>query len=438
MISQVKNDLSKPRNVELIHTFFTQNNLWHNITPNRKAESCKDAAGKRNRLGNVGIPLIDELKSNLGFFIDENGKKNYVLVHCRGNQLLNAEKLHKLFGNEFERISAAELQDEFGLEYGVINPLLAIRRPDLLQVFDQTVLNTYQPPYTMMTNAGHFEWGLEFKASELIKILPNTKVADVIRDETKSQIKVHKVGILTGNSPESGIMLWESMNAFIRSKLKNQFRGDISFPCVIVESMPDMGLSMELAIRKNETRQTVLQGIEKLCQSGATVVAIACNTTYYFAEEATAICQRYGALLISMVDTVMDYIENKQLKQFDFLGIKYVTDFDKWSHFKVLKKSYKVNLPSADDLKKINDLAFEVKRKKISGKGINKLRDLINSATENQYVIIALTELSILLANQKRQKKSNKVYVDTLSLLAERLADEYVEGIKNIYVNPQI
>ena len=406
------------------------------VTGNLKAESCKDAANKRNRLGNQGIPLGDELKSNFGCYMDDNQNRVLVMLHCRGNQLIDMLKVENILKSEFHRIDAKELEEEFDLAYGIINPLISIQNQNILQIFDKTVLESYQPPYTMMTNAGSFELGLEFYPQELINSLPNTIVADITQDDQRPQITVHKIGILTGNSPESGLMLWETMNTKIREKLGHHFKGDISFPEVVIESEPAMGLSMELEEREEETRKTVVRGIENLCQRGATLVAIACNTTQYFRHEIENVCKRYNVTYIPMAEAVLQHLSKERIDEFDFLGIKYVADFEKWSDFKLLDKSKSVRIPNSTDLKEINRLAFEVKRNKITGKGINKLRDLINNATQTNHIVIALTELSILLSNQHKQKKSQKVYIDTLSLLADALAATFVEGIWDMYHFP--
>lgn len=147
-----------PTNTRIIKGYFHSKSLTCNITPNHRSESCKDAAQKRNRLGHIGIPLCDELKSNFGYFEDPEGKRQYALLHIRGNQLLDLDKVEKILGFSFHRLPEQDLQNTFGLQYGIVNPLISIQHENILQIFDTATQQELLPPYTMMTNAGHFEW----------------------------------------------------------------------------------------------------------------------------------------------------------------------------------------------------------------------------------------------------------------------------------------
>jgi len=417
--------------IEVIRNYFLSKNIACNITPNLPAESCRDAAQKRSRLGNIGIPLCDELKSNFGYFTDTEGKKQYVLLHCRGNQLLDEAKVNELLGHPFCRLPEGELQEVFGLQYGIVNPLISIQHEDILQVFDEATQQDLLPPYTMMTNAGHFEWGMEFRPKELLNALPNTQVADITSDAAYIHFQAPKIGILTGNSPESGIMLWQTINQAIREKLGEHFLGDISFPPVFIESLPEMGLSMELDQRNTATWQTVEAGVKSLLNRGANLIAIACNTTQYFSPQLEQLCAQHGAQYVSMSQAIHQRLSAQQVKEFDFIGISYVTDFGNWSGFDQLAQQFDIKVPDPADLQAIHELAFEVKKKAVSGKGINKLRDLINEATNTNTIVIALTEISFLLASQKK-KKSEKTYFDTLTILGEELAKRHWQRVKNL------
>ena len=447
-----------PENVKILRDKFLKNKVWHNITPNLEAKSCSDAVNKRNRLGHTGIPIFDELKSNFGYFFDQEGNKVKVVLHCRGNQDLDicdnddsdcdidSHKVNSILSARFYRLCPEELKEEFGLEFGLVNPFIGIPE-DIMQIFDKSVFETYHAPFTMMTNAGHFEWGVEFRPEELSKIINNYKIEDIVISKSKLNYKNHTIGILTGNGPDSGIMLWQQINGNVRDRLKRQhyFRGDLSFPKVLVESIPEMGLSMELELRDAVTRETVLSSVKNLCERGATLVGIACNTTQYYQNEIKSVCDEYGALFISIPSVIEDYLQKNRIEEFDFLGIKYVADFGKWSGFKGLNRRYKVKIPSNDNLNEISRIAFLQKQEGVNEKGRNNLRTLIDKATETNTIIIALTEISVLLASQKRKSTKGKVYIDTLSLLASELASLYVAGIhetlhgrkpkKDIYLN---
>ena len=431
---------TKPDKVSEIENKLKDENIWF-ITSNnendREVLGCRDAVNYRVRLGSSNIPIFCELKSNFGFIIKDNEKK-YLMVHYRGNQKLDHEKVEKIIGAEFQRIEdEAELQKRFGSGFGLVNPFLGFDRPDILQIFDKSLTTQKFIPYTMMTNASDRSWGIEFKPLELIKSLDklmdgNVKIEDVVQENTKFEIKKHKIGILTGNSPESGTLLWESINERIRNNFGQYFLGDISFPEVIIEPLPEMGLSMELDLRFEEVKKVVEKGITNLCERGATIVCIACNTTQYFSEMSKGICSKHDAIYVSIPETTEQYLKKNKIDGFDFLGIKYVSDFENWSAFKNLKNDFDLKLPNDTDINKINDIAFEVKKKVVSGKGVNKLRDIINKSTETNNIIFALTELSILFKSQKKNTKSDKMYYDTLTILADAIGDMYTKDYLSV------
>ncbi len=420
-----------------VETIVNELKIWFSITENSKVLSCKGAANNRKRIGFKGIPLMDELKSNLVFYINNRGNKKYALIHCRGNQLLDFDKLNNLFHSQVQRVSSSELKNKFQLNYGTVNPFVLMKNTNIIQIFDSSITRKYLPPYTMMTNASHVERGIEFYPNELIGKLENAIVGDIIQNHTYPTISPYKIGILTGNSPESGIMLWEKLNFHIRDQLSSKFIGDFSFPHILIESLPEMGLSIELESRELPTKVAVLRGIENLCENGANLICVACNTTQFFEKEINEICNKYKAKFISMIESLKLHLDGNGIEEFDFLSIKSVADFQKWSAFKPLKKDYKINLPNEKILSQISNLSFEVKKNRISSKGINKLRDLINNSTINNNIVIALTELSILIEHQKNRKKSSKNYIDTLSVLAERIATIYVTEIKKAYTIPK-
>lgn len=416
-----------PEPVQKNIDFLVSHCVWHSVSRNAVVRSCADAAQHRMRLGQKGIPLCDELKTGLGQ-VNTAGALRFVAVHCRGHQRLDEAKLSRAVGGLFRRLTPDELVRVFGAEKGLVNPFALAVRGGVQQVFDETLTLQYFPPYTMMTNMGDLTYGVEFYASEVIRTIEGSVVADIVTDVGRRVPTQHKFGILTGNSPESGILLWESINTRIRAS-RDMFRGDISFPSVIVTSRPEMGLSMELADREAPVRVVVLDGVRELCERGATVIAIACNTSQYFAGEVTALCAQYGARFISIADETASYLTRQGIQTFDFLGIGAVSDLTKWSGFGGALSGFDVRIPSARDLAK---LAYDIKKEVVTGKTINLLRDVINQTTETDVVVLALTELSIVFASQKRSQRSAKRFVDTLDILAERMAQIFIQEYTDV------
>jgi len=306
------NESNLPKEVESNIRYLKSQNVWHILSQNKKVVSCSDAAANRDRLGNTGIPIFDELKSELGFFINKEHKIQKVLVHCRGNQKLDRLKISGILNSEYQRITGTkEIK-------GLINPFGKQFRK-LPQIFDISTTKDFYPPYTMMTNAGDFEYALEFEVNSLIEALKNTSgednviVEDIIRVDNYNGYKRHKIGILTGNGPDSGILLWKKINESIKNELENRlnysFRGDLSYPEIVVSSVPDMGISMELDNRLNATENTVIKSAINLCQNGVTLMCIACNTTQFFKEKVEEICNLYNVKFVSIPEVVNIYLK---------------------------------------------------------------------------------------------------------------------------------
>jgi aspartate racemase len=397
--------------------------VWHLVSSNPEVRSCRDAAEYRWRLGDRGIPLCDELKSSIGAIAGE--ERQYVAVHCRGHQYIDERKLATVLGGEFRRLDEKELERAFDMKYGVVTPFGLAKTPGVRQLFDRTVLERYFPPHTMMTNAGSLTSAVEFEPAQLVTAIPNAEMLDVVRDIDAVLPVQHTIGILTGNGPESGMLLWECMNECIRRNSDRHFRGDVAFPRVLIESVPGMGLSMELPARAEEVRPVVLDAVKRLCEGGATIVGIACNTTQFFAAEVSEMCAKHGARFVSLVDETAEHLMREGIRAFDFFGISAVTDFGGWSAFTRLDDEFELLRPDTQEVERITAVAFGVKQRGVDGRAVNHLRDLLNRASRTDTVVIALTELSSILQDHPRSK-GDKHFVDTLQVLAEEMARIYL------------
>ncbi len=422
--------LEIPTKVRIIEDFCQHKNLWHNITPNKgEAKSgCIDAAKRRFRLGKYGIALRDELKSYIGK-IENSGSTKYIVIHCRGDKHVNDKKVGFHLNGKFKRIFEKEIVNKFGLSKGLVNPInmyLSNTSEPILQVFDSSLTTIQQPPYTLMTNASHFNWGIEFKPNELISVIENVKILDIV--DTPFNEKEQTIGILTGNAPLSGSHLWHLINEKIKDELKNDFCGDISLPMVFIKSSPAMGLSMQLDIRENDTWSCIKNGISDLCNFGVDMLCIACNTSQYFNAKIEDICSENGVEYLSIPEIAKNYLVENNIFEFDFIGIDYVVDFEKWSGFKNFFSAFNIYLPTDADTKEIIKIAYDYKQKGILGSSILKLREIINDCTKTNNILIALTELSILNYNQKKKKRSNKQIIDSLELLADEITRKYLFG----------
>jgi len=412
------------------------NETWFKLSTNPKVKSCREAASNRWRLGNRGIPLPDELKTSLESYEDKIGRRMIVAIHCRGHQKIKYEKVIAALGikEKPNKISEQELIQEFGMSYGEVTPF-RLNGDNLVHLLDNSVFSQHRPPFTMMTNAGTHRKAVEFYPHELRDALNRVIIRDIVVDP--KPYKPIKIGILTGNGPQSGMFLWGLINEKVREKLKSRKdtdggslkswnTGDLALPKVLLLSEPGMGISMELEDRYEPTRMIVLDGIEELCRGGARLIAIACNTTQVFAPEIKGICQRFGVEFVSIVSAVEEEFRKGNVKEFSFLGIPCVASLGEFSAFRRWKSEFEISQLPEKVLNDINEIAYKTKQGE-GGRSIQKLRNIISRNIKTSNVLIALTELSLVLASQKKGQQSEIRYFDTLEILADKISDRYLD-----------
>ena len=230
------------------------------------------------------------------------------------------------------------------------------------------------------------------------------------------------IGIITGNGPDSGIALWEDINQYFVEILGVHFLGDISLPKVSILSVPAMGLSMELDRRETATWEALSEAIHQIKEQQVELLALACHTTHYFTDKIRAIFDSDGQRFISMPDVVVDYLDENEITELAILGIGYVADLGKWSAYSMLSK-YQVEKLSASTLEKFRELGYEVKKMSQRHKSFLNLTRLLRHEVKSKNVIVALTELSILLQSQsKKERPSEKNIIDALELYAKAIA----------------
>lgn len=175
------NEIEMPKKVLKTISFFKLNNLWYNLSRNKDAFRCEDAAKKRNRNGKAGIPLEDELKTFFGEYKVNKAKQQLVLINLPGNCQIDFPTVRKILRIK-ENITLAGRRnlDVFDIEFAEVNPFLIYQMFDtvktenqfegLIILFDKTFLNKES---TVMTNAGELSWGIEFNASDVVKHFDN-------------------------------------------------------------------------------------------------------------------------------------------------------------------------------------------------------------------------------------------------------------------------
>jgi aspartate racemase len=400
--------------------FFVSVDAWFKLSRNSKALSCRDAASRRWRLGYEGIELADELRSYLAK-TNRFGQATYVLFHCRGNSHFDfskASECPEIKGCSFSKADVREFADE-ELGYGLINPfvapkILARSCEPVIQIFDRMVTETLGEAGTMMTNAGDYTWAVEFQPKEIVGSLGSVHPI-AFGDEQEKPNAV--IGILTGNSPESGALLWKKINRQYLKSLGGAFRGDLSYPKVIIHSQPAMGWSMELAERDHLLRGVFRNEIVQLATGGASVIGVACNTTQYYVENIRRDFQASGTAIVSLAQSIREWIGSRRDENFFLAGIGYVTRDDGWSAFEDVISLPNVFLPDNAQARIINELAYDVKQGKPEALLYQKFRRVVSSVKQSN-VLLLLTELSLIFDRFPRVKVRGHVIYDALDIYA--------------------
>lgn len=123
---------------------------------NLPAYSCQDAADKR------GIQLHEELKTLLLRYAD-----GYVAVHLRANLKVDFNAVrYMLHGKKPSMIPAVDLADQFGLEYGLCNPM------NVPKGWRHLIDLSLMVGDRVYTNAGARQLSIAFHGTDLYHHLP--------------------------------------------------------------------------------------------------------------------------------------------------------------------------------------------------------------------------------------------------------------------------
>lgn len=440
--------------------------IWHQFSRNHEATSCREAAHRRNRLGHEGIPLWDELKSYLAA-IESRDRQNdpkthFVLAHCRGDREFDLAKIGRTIQESFHiqeslgglgthinniRIATKEEAVEFGAEYGLVNPFLVPK--SMVHLFDRELGKVFGPPGTVMTNAGNRTWGLEvdiraivnrhykdfgdkisFKAGELV-------APQVERMESKDVWGVRgprkTIGILTGNPPRSGFELSELIGDEVQRSLGRNSLGDISMPPTLIRSVPEIGISMEIATREEALRKLMIKEVRRLCNEGADIIVHPAHTSSAFAEQMADAARQLKVEFISIADTLGPYLNKSGIKEFAMLGTKFVTDFSRKGN--IYAKAFEgmtVHVPPDFIYERINDLAFEVQQHGVTTQALNSLADILRRGVPEgcPNVVLAMTEFTPVASKIKASGRQGKTLIDPMKIYAETIAHKYL-GLEN-------
>lgn len=408
--------------------------IWYMLSRNEPAMSCADAAGKRYRLGYTGIPLWDELKSFLGESRDLSGNWQPFLAHCRGDRELDEKRLSVVLEAEVRRMSPEDAQ-ALGVQYGTVNPFL--RGGALLQLFDAELQTKFGVIDTVMTNAGEHTWAVEFHPNDLVGKLPHACWVSIIDPDTRSvdptrfcPREPRRIGILTGNPPGSGLDLWRRINKQVMQLLGGNYRDNWSDPPVIIDSIPTIGLSLNLSTYEQQIREAIQRGIISLCAQGAKLIAHPAHSTHYFAPEMMALASKHGSRFVSMTDVTAQKIRVLRAKEVALLGIQSVTDFNSpYSPYREAFAGVTVHTSSVKGWKNIHNFAPLLAMSSASSSERSRwMQELLKEEVPAscKFVVLGMTEFTPIVEDMREEDKLGKIIIDPMHLYAQAIAREYL------------
>lgn len=324
--------------------------VWWQVSKNYKnieVYSCRHAIKYRDRLGsgdNGGIPLWAELKSLVGVAVDSTTNMSiYFAAHTRANTEFSEPLILKALGIEaaksnIDKILDTDVSPDSNsthvnkspiLEpkisesdyFGKVNPFnidlilsecmdAEVEIEDIFQIFDESLELHGGFPNTIMSNLGDRRLAFEMHTTDLInvvkKLSPKSIVTKIaypcpvwlgIKGEPRKDYWLQfppptgpKIGVLTGNAPESGLILFEDTLIAFRSQYANM--ADVLMPEMYIHSLPQMGLSMELVSRDDYVWNEVKNAVIKLLEVGCKIITLACNTTIYYEPRIIELCDK--------------------------------------------------------------------------------------------------------------------------------------------------
>jgi aspartate/glutamate racemase len=437
-----------PRTSPVEYTGFVLDKLgvWYVTTPNRDdraVRSCREAADARMRVGEPTIPLWDEMKTRI-YPAAPGGAEDYVMFHCRGDRELDPRKINAILGYDAKKLDKETLND-LGSDYGLVNPFHGIRGQRVSHVVDHDLLKPLGVTGTVATNAGHLQWGVLFRAHELFEKLPDVRKFDVTTEDpdmaerrkwaTDSAI----IAIISGNGPDSGTELKKAMHQVTRKRLGRLTSGDITLPETITADLPVLGETMKIWDYFDHIGPVLEDRYKRLCEYGAGVIAVACNTTLIpsFSKRLRVISDSRDVPvpLVSMPEVVgRELIRRGTKGSLHLLGAEPVVNFARgWSAYEPILANIEgltVQPPSAASIEYMDGISVLVKNNELKS-ALDKFRSMIYRFGEGSTVGCVSTEMSILLPllkDKERQRLADSgiEIIDSLELTAEEMADYYV------------
>ncbi len=226
-----------------------------------------------------------------------------------------------------------------------------------------------------------------------------------------------RIGIIAGSGPEAGVDLWAKVLRANRALLGERFRGDLDAPEVVVFSVPELGLSMELEPNDAQVWRCLADTATRLA-AHVDYYGIACNTLNVYAERLAAL--GLPARLVSVADVVREHLAATGVTHVALLGARPVTELGPWSAYQALTRHVAVEVPG--DCNELHRIIYDVKSRGGEAPDIVARFDRVLAGLEAPVVLLACTELPLIPIARAVPRT-----VDVTDLLALALARRALE-----------
>ena len=183
---------------------------------------------------------------------------------------------------------------------------------------------------------------------------------------------------------------------------------------------------MELGQRRKEVWPPLREAVTTLCRGGARLITVACNTTPFFTEDIRKLAHEYDATFVSIAEVAGRWLRSRGIDQIALVGVESVADLGPLSPYREPLAGIGVEVPDEPTMAKIQELAYNVKARGADHRSLNQLRGIINKGVRADVVLLALSEISLVLELQRTAQRSERMLVDTMKIYAKEIADLYL------------
>lgn len=221
-----------------------------------------------------------------------------------------------------------------------------------------------------------------------------------------------RIGIIAGSGPEAGVDLWAKVLRANRELLGAHYRGDLDAPEVVVFSVPQLGLSMEL--ERNDARVwACLADTATRLAAHVDHYGIACNTLNHYAPQIQAL--GLPARLVSVGEVVRDYVRTHGITRVALLGARPIMALGPWSAYRELAHEVAVEVPA--DGEALHRIIYDVKARGGDAPDVVERFARLLAGLDAELVLLACTELPLIPLPHGAPRT-----VDVTELLAFELA----------------